>query len=186
MKLNIIDTQFTVQRGGTSQPQRQLPALYTDYVLPEERDTADFLILLQKYSKHLNYHDIQNQVNGDWSGMLGKDLSYLLAIISKENTAATLRFFTREFIGNVNNKAGFKNIFDFLFSLLFRLDRHLQSIPSTHPINAEMSNLIQGKLGSDLTQLISFYKAGITKNLLTKPLPTMYLNFRLKSGPRRI
>ncbi len=166
MKLNIIDTQFTVQRGGTSQPQRQLRALHTDYVLPEERDTADFLILLQKYSKHLNYHDIQNEVNGDWSGMLGKDLSYLLAVISKENTAVTQRFFNIEFIGNVNNKAGFKNIFDFLFSLLFRLDRHLQSIPSIHPLNAEMSNLIQGKLGSDLTQLISFYKAGIAKNLI--------------------
>ncbi len=166
MKLNIIDTQFTVQRGGTSQPQRQLPALRTDYVLPEERDTADFLILLQKFSKNLNYHNLQNQVAGDWSGMLGKDLSYLLAVISKENTATTQRFFNVEFIGNVSNKAGFKNIFDFLFSLLFRLDKHLQSIPASHTLNSEMSNLIQGKLSADLIQLISFYKAGIDNNLI--------------------
>ncbi len=166
MKLNIIDTQFTVKRGGTSQPQRLSPTLGTDYALPEERDTADFLILLQKFSGHLNYHNLQNQVNGDWTAMLGKDLLYLLAVISKENTAKTLRFFNVEFIGNVTTKAGFKNIFDFLFSLLFRLDRHMQSIPATHPLNAEMNNLIQGKLSADLAQLIAFYKAGIDKNLI--------------------
>lgn len=166
MKLNILDTQFTVKRGGSSRSQRQLPALQTDYVLPEERDIADFLILLQKYSKHLRFHNLQNQPEGDWSKLLGKDLSYLLAIISRENTNLILHFFNHDFIDQVNNKAGFKNTFDFLFSLLYRLDQQFLSLSPEHPLFVQISNLIQGKLSSDIKQLISYYKAGIAKNLV--------------------
>ena len=166
MKLNIVDTQFTVKRGGTSRPQRQLSALKTDYVLPEERDVADFLILLQKYSKHLQFHNLQNQKSGDWSKLLGKDLSYLLAIVSKENVNLILHFFNHDFLDQVNNKAGFKNIFDFLFSLLYRLDQQFLSLPPTHPLFIQITNLIQGKLASDLAQLVGYYKAGIDKNLI--------------------
>lgn len=166
MKLNIVDTQFTVKRGGTSRPQRQLPALKTDYVVPEERDVADFLILLQKYSQHLQFHNIQNQKNGDWSKLLGKDLSYLLAVVSKENVNLILHFFNHDFLDQVNNKAGFKNIFDFLFSLLYRLDQQFLSLPPEHPLFVQISNLIQGKLATDLTQLVGNYKAGIDKNLI--------------------
>jgi hypothetical protein len=166
MKLNIVDTQFTVKRGGTSRLQRQLPALKTDYVLPEERDMADFLILLQKYSKHLQFHNLQNQKDGDWSKLLGKDLSYLLAVISKENVNLILYFFTHDFLNEVDSKAGFKNIFDFLFSLLYRLDQQFLSLPSDHPLFTQITNLIQGKLASDLNQLVGYYKAGIDKNLI--------------------
>ncbi len=166
MKTTVIDTQFTVQRGGTSQAQRALPALATDYVLPEERDHADFLILLQKFSKHLHFYNPQNQKDGDWSGMLEKDLSYILAEISKENTAATQRFFNRDFIGNITTKAGFKNIFDFLFSLLFRLEKHFLALPVGHPLAVQMTNLVQSALSRDLAQLVGFYKFGLEKNLI--------------------
>jgi hypothetical protein len=65
-----MTTQQTAYRDGTSQKQRGLAALSPESVSVEERDTKYWLEFVQSYTFLLNFYDEQNNIAGDWSGLL--------------------------------------------------------------------------------------------------------------------
>lgn len=76
-------------RDGTSQRNRMLPALAPAYFSVEERSTEDLLRFAQKYARELKFYNLDNEVEGDWSGLLGtseQDIHNILAFM--ENPAA--------------------------------------------------------------------------------------------------
>ncbi|NEQ36038.1 MAG: hypothetical protein F6K40_06965 [Okeania sp. SIO3I5] len=54
-------------RDGVSQGDRLLKELKPDYVAVDERTLSDLLEFVQEYAKNVNYYDISNSKNGDWS-----------------------------------------------------------------------------------------------------------------------
>ena len=85
MTTSLTTPQIPV-RNGTSQAERNLPALAPDYVAVDERSIKDLLIFAQDYAKELVYFNAQNQVEGDWSHFLGEkegDLETILAYLAE-------------------------------------------------------------------------------------------------------
>lgn len=60
-----------IGRDGTSQADRLLEALNPGYVSIDERDVEDLLTFVRQYARELQYFDLTNQPNGDWSTFLG-------------------------------------------------------------------------------------------------------------------
>jgi hypothetical protein len=79
---------------------RKLSPLDTRYFLPEERTLSDFLTLINRLSKQVNFFDEQLQERGDWFDFFISNELFLLAEIEnfdlksveKEKTAILLRF----------------------------------------------------------------------------------------------
>lgn len=91
---NLNDSTFIHQRI------RKLNALDTRYFLPEERTLSDFLTLINRLSKQVNFFDEQLQERGDWFDFFISNELFLLAeienfdlkAVEKEKTAILLQF----------------------------------------------------------------------------------------------
>src|SRR4051794_32488167 len=71
-----------MQRDGTSQASRQLPALDPGSAPIDERSVADLLRFVRGYAGELRYINDQNQVDGDWSALLDADLDAIARTLS--------------------------------------------------------------------------------------------------------
>lgn len=73
-----------VERDGTSQADRALPALHPGYVAIDERSLVDALAFARAYGKELRYFDGNNQPAGDFSAFIPKslDLDQVAAFIA--------------------------------------------------------------------------------------------------------
>src|SRR4051812_36655694 len=71
-----------MQRDGTSQASRQLPALDPGSAPIDERSVADLLRFVRGYAGELRYINEQNQPDGDWSALLDGDLDALARYLS--------------------------------------------------------------------------------------------------------
>ena len=61
-------TNLTIHQGmGTTQEERFLAALKTDYFLIDERSETDYIEFAQKLSVYVRYFNENNAVQGDWS-----------------------------------------------------------------------------------------------------------------------
>ena len=70
------------ERDGTSQAGRAQPALDPAYVAVDERSARDLLVLAHAYTRQLRFYDAQDQLAGDWTGLLGNDdLEALAALV---------------------------------------------------------------------------------------------------------
>lgn len=54
---------------GTNQLQRLLPALESDYVVPDERDFSALVEYARKVAAEVRYYDLPGQATGDWQAM---------------------------------------------------------------------------------------------------------------------
>jgi len=75
---NCIDTNLH-HNSGTSQAQRALPGLSVDYAKVDERSTSDLLLFAKKYGAYLNYYNEKNELTGNWSAFMAKDISVIIA-----------------------------------------------------------------------------------------------------------
>ena len=60
-------------RDGTSQAQRLLPALQTDYVAIDEHSVKDQLALAHAFAQELKYFNFDNVEAGDWQRLINPD-----------------------------------------------------------------------------------------------------------------
>ena len=97
---------------GTTQAAKYLPFLAPDSVLIDDRGTADFLSFIAKFSKALNYFDLQDKKDGNWQQVLLEDPVVLLAYIMKTDHAL-------EFSRYLDYKAGILETNDENTKLLF-------------------------------------------------------------------
>ncbi len=85
---------------STNQRIRKMSALDTRYFLPEERTLSDFLKIINRISKQVNFFDEQLELRGDWFDFFISNELFLLAEIEnfdlksleKEKTSFLLQF----------------------------------------------------------------------------------------------
>ena len=77
-----------IERDGTSQADRALPALDPGYVAVDERGLSELLSFARAYGKELRYFDAQNQPAGDWRDFIPDSLSLDQVLAFIENPAA--------------------------------------------------------------------------------------------------
>ncbi len=61
---------FVLPRDGSSQADRLVAALAPEAAPVDEREPADTLAFLQRYAAKLNFYNLRNEVDGDWSAFL--------------------------------------------------------------------------------------------------------------------
>ncbi|NJN17066.1 MAG: hypothetical protein HC822_12730 [Oscillochloris sp.] len=67
----------SIQRDGTSQAARPLPALDPAYAALDDRSVGDLLRFARAYAHELRFFDEQNQPDGDWSALFGIEIAEL-------------------------------------------------------------------------------------------------------------
>ncbi len=72
-----------LRRAGTSQRQRQVPALEPSTVKVDERGISDRLRYLRDYARLLRYYSPDNSPGGDWTEFLENDPSTLAATVAE-------------------------------------------------------------------------------------------------------
>lgn len=70
---------------GTTQNDRQNPALMPDFFLLDERKEQDFILFVQKLSKYVNFYNEFDEVDSDWSGFFEKESTSILILIANWN-----------------------------------------------------------------------------------------------------
>ncbi|PLX24265.1 MAG: hypothetical protein C0599_02580 [Salinivirgaceae bacterium] len=161
-KINYLN--FT----GCSQQNRYSRALDTEYVKIDERSFTDNLVYSLGLSKLLNYYNIHNRPDGDWSEFL-TDEAVILSAISFIKPAE----FEDKFKRNVYKSISFikpdkklkylRVCFEEIFKVARKIDtwyQHLKHVEdfqqSELQIRNEISNVVDTKLRSGLQKFYSF------------------------------
>lgn len=78
---NCSPRQASHQRTGTSQNERFLAALKTDYFLIDERNETDYIETVQKVAPFVKFFDDENNENGDWRNFFQYESTCILVSI---------------------------------------------------------------------------------------------------------
>lgn len=74
-----------LQRDGTNQNQRALPALSPDSAKIDDRTLADLLVYLYQYAGLLSFYNDNDMVDGSWQALIANDVTVQAALISVED-----------------------------------------------------------------------------------------------------
>ena len=68
---------------GISQIERYLAALRPNYFKIEEREKEDLLKFIVEISKHFNFYNLNNEIDGSWQDFLIADIDIILLVLPK-------------------------------------------------------------------------------------------------------
>src|SRR5262249_41653158 len=125
------DQKNPLQRSGTSQRWRQLPALKADYAQIDERRYSDWIVFAVEFSKRLKFYDSATGVAiNDWHEFFATDVAAQLGMMAVQDIEAyrlevKARFdFLRDH-HHAADEAGLKRNLSELFSAVFTLSKGL-------------------------------------------------------------
>lgn len=183
-----------LSRGGTSQSQRLLTTLRSDYVQIDEHSYSDLLVFAKRFSDHLKYYDLGNTENGTWKDFFCSDVSTLIALIAENNLIAFQEAFDQlhdqltatggeldllykpsklRTNGSFKNAVRknipdhiptFKKLFDLIGALAAHLDEQINSLPAASPLQAFAEGTIRQQCNTSFRNLLGYYKVGINGN----------------------
>ncbi|SKA36546.1 Baseplate J-like protein [Chitinophaga eiseniae] len=169
----VLDPLF-VPGSGTSQQDRQLPALGPAYAPVDEHNIADHLVFTQKLSAFLLFINNDNNSDGTtWENFFNKDISTQLSLIVTQQTsdfADTLKKFLLPLQEGTATLAQAKNyygkIFSALFSLAWQIEKMRDQLPDTLLLKAVVQSLITTRLKDQLKKLLAYYNKAVTDGLI--------------------
>ncbi|MCU0429384.1 MAG: DUF1080 domain-containing protein [Cytophagaceae bacterium] len=108
----MADTQELeyIARKGTAQDSRALNALNFDYIKIDERSFKDLLVFAQEFARLINFYNLKNKVDGNWSELL-TDESIILASMADADPTGIEERFKNNFEKAVRFKRKNKKIF---------------------------------------------------------------------------
>lgn len=147
-------TRHPLERDGTSQAQRLLAALNTSFVSVDERRIEDLLVFARDYAKLLNFHKVKFDAatgknilttEGDWDVFLRKDVSVLVAGVSKIDIGVRRIDFKRSMdaLNQSADVAGLKKLFGHLKSILTELNEWYTESDERTTFHKEMNVYFQ-------------------------------------------
>src|SRR3954464_12844190 len=78
-----------LQRSGLSQPERDLPALATDYPRVDERRYSDWIAFAAGFSRYLKFYESSTGKDaGTWETFFTRDVSALLGNVAVQDVEA--------------------------------------------------------------------------------------------------
>lgn len=152
-------------RDGSSQTQRLLKALKTDYVKIDERGVDDLLAFIYKYSEKIQFYDSDNNSAGSWKEFVENDISTTVALIAQKDLSTIKQCIDKNFkIINdattltVKAKAAFNNIFLHLFFITDEINSWYNRSVIGLRLNTELKQSITSVLRETLQTVIAAYK----------------------------
>jgi hypothetical protein len=165
------DFPHPLQREGTSQVERALPALQPGYVKSDEKDFADWIVFASKFAAYIKYYNLTNTASGNWTSFFSTSVTALLALLSLEDLAAYRTAVSDGFTilrtdANQGNLPLLQSTLGALFSsqatLFARLDAITAALPIDPPLKTTILELIRTKFGPALVRLYSYHKAALS------------------------
>ena len=90
--------------NGTSQDGRSLKGLDFDYVKIDERSFEDLLVFSVGFSKLINYYNLNNKVEGDWSDFLTDETVIIATMIDSDPGKIEIQFKNNIYKAKLFNK----------------------------------------------------------------------------------
>ena len=140
-----------LERDGTSQRQRALPALAPEFAKVDERGTREVLLYLTRFAELLRYYDETNAAVGDWRPFLDADASVLVAAIGASGEAERAAAVFRGAARRVDVEAAtfvttYAELFPPLFSAAAAFDAWLRSAKRTPFLETKLEDWIRASL----------------------------------------
>lgn len=162
---------FRLIRDGTSQHQRQAPALDPASAPVDEHSLAHRLVFAREYSGFLRYIDHNDLPAGDWREFFTSDSAALIAVAAVQEVDF-YRQQVREYAAFLNDRANrnrtaeLRNRLDCLFSccatLALGLDALWRNLTRDLALSSLIDNLVHSRLAPALVRLVAFYRGGQT------------------------
>ena len=149
---------------GTSQRQRVMDNLLSGAAKIDARTLADLLDYFVQMSRHINYYDLQLNVN-DWQPFFKNSVPFTLASIIKfplQNTETSLALYKCIF-DKKPSPAGLQlNAFSIYYRFINSINNwHLTLKDSSLPIAATLEGLIKNKLQDPVKRFIQYTNAAV-------------------------
>ncbi|HWZ23619.1 MAG TPA: hypothetical protein VNW06_13245, partial [Cytophagaceae bacterium] len=90
--------------NGTSQKSRAFNALDSEYVKIDERSFEDLIISTSEFSKLINYYNLNNKKEGDWSAFLNDETFVIASIIDVDPYVVEIDFRKYLYKANLFNR----------------------------------------------------------------------------------
>ncbi|UFH55822.1 hypothetical protein [Spirosoma sp. KNUC1025] len=172
-----------LQRSGTSQSQRALPALDPLSAPVVDKLPADWMVWAAQLARSINYYNLNNEVGGSMEPFFAADVAARLAHLTTY-APDTLPAFFREQLNilyendNAANvsllKQTFTSLFDTVFSCLFQVDQQLRYTTEIEDYAFQLQNHARNVLRSVAERTLAYYKATTAAGLLeTGNVPTL-------------
>src|SRR5215471_12064899 len=142
--------------SGTSSANRVLQALLPAYAQVDERSMPDLILFAREYARYLNYYNdasvtVSNELpppSGDWTVLMKMDVSVTLASLAKLDTDNFFTYFdylidtiqATDVSQTDELKKYYTCIFQFMYSLVYRLDEEWQHLPGDFGFTEYFSN----------------------------------------------
>lgn len=156
-----------LQLSGTSQAQRALPALDPASAPADGRQAADWILFAREYGRYLQFYNALNIPDGNWQGLMQKDISVVLATLVAQQMPLYQdyqRGLYTQILGLPDDAAHtsqgrqfIEGVFDLLFSWIYLLDQQYQSLSPGSDPQASLGGLIQGDLSVAADCLKQYY-----------------------------
>jgi hypothetical protein len=175
MNCNDVRNKNHILHDGAAQDARAPFALDPAYVQIDERNYADWMVLVRDYARFVQYWDINNQKAGDWTPFWNSGPAIILASLA----SARVEWFREETrmifveIQKLENEANtdllkrlLNRLFDAIASLARALDAHLSKLPADSTLAFSIRNLIQTELAEAFSNWIAWKRQAETEGLL--------------------
>ncbi|MCO4294458.1 baseplate J/gp47 family protein [Solitalea sp. MAHUQ-68] len=167
-----------LEREGTSILNRMLSALATSFVKPDEREAADMVLFMRRYSAYLNYYNSSNVLDGDWEPLMKMDISVTLAVLMRLDAHKCSDYkklvYKKIRISGTDTEAQkqFTYIFDLSFSLLKIVAEQYHLLPETSEFKQEIETIIKSKVLLPAVNLKKLFDDFKTNDLINNTLIT--------------
>ena len=189
MKTGDCNIKNPLVRDGTSQLQRYLKALKTDYVQVDEREVDDLLAFIYEYSEIVQFYDTDNNPDGNWKDFIENDVSTVIALIAQKDLTVIKDCFDKCFkiISNSNTltvkaKTAFNNIFQFIFFITDEINSWYNRSVIGLQLNTELKQTITSGLRDNLKTVIGTYKSASANSYLKDDTSTNDCSGNIYSG----
>ena len=148
-----------LRRDGTSQRERQPPALDTRSIEVDERGTLDLLRYVSKLAARLRYYNPANQPDGDWTPFLEADPSALAAAVADDDVLPhRLEFDRAQRAARAADATTFPSalapVFPPVFDLAQRIEEWRRASVAGLSLRAGVERLIEGALADALQDAV--------------------------------
>lgn len=160
--------EFSLPHGGTAQTARSPLALQPSYVKVDERTLADWIVFARDYARFLQYYNLADAPDGDWTPFWTANPALVLANLAAAPVDA-FREATRQIfieLQKLDNQTNdlllqqhFNLLFDWITTLALQLDQHIQRLPDDLPVKQSLRNRIAKKLAPSLRKWLAWHKA---------------------------
>ncbi|WP_299885360.1 hypothetical protein [uncultured Lacinutrix sp.] len=154
-----------LKRNGTSQGQRVLAKLSPSSVEVLDKSTEDWMVWASKFSKHIGYTSINNDMVGSMEPFFTNNVSAQLALVASYPPETLSKYIREVLLYIETNENGLKKaytqLFDIILSYLAIVDQLFQVTKADDEYNKILLYHIQAKLLPLESRTFAYYKASL-------------------------